>query len=67
MNKRYVTEQEKKRILMLHSEGMSYNVIAREVNRSTKVIEETVRNFKSETPLAFNFPAYMKNKWPING
>jgi|GEM_PF-4126680 len=66
MNKRYVTEQEKKKILTLHNEGMSYHVIANKVKRSTKVVEETVRNFKSDTPLAFNFPDYLRKPWPLN-
>ena len=66
MSDRLLTEKEKRKILLLHSEGHSYNVIAKTVMRSTKSVEHVVRAFKSSTPSAFNFPDYIRKPWPLN-
>lgn len=66
MKSKFLSENEKRKILMLHREGHSYHFIAGSVNRSTKAVEHVVRQFKVDTPSAFNFPEYLRKPWPIN-
>jgi len=62
-----LTEKEKRKILALHIEGMSYNVIAKQIGRSTKAVETTVREYKTDSSPAFKFINYLRKPWPYYG
>lgn len=66
MKERALSDREKREILTLHSEGHSYSYIANKVARSSKAVEHVVRQFKRDTPTAFNFPEYIRKPWPID-
>ena len=67
MNPNALTEKEKKTILDMHIEGISYAVIAKKIGRSTKAVETTVRDFKVNSTPAYKFLEYLRKPWPYYG
>jgi len=62
-----LTEKEKRKIISLHIEGIPYHIIAKQIGRSTKAVETTVRTYKTDSSPAFKFMQYLRKPWPYYG
>jgi len=67
MAQKPLTEKEKRKIIALHIEGIPYHIIAKQIGRSAKAVETTVRLYKTDSSPAYKFIEYLRKPWPYYG
>lgn len=67
MSDRMLTEKEKKQIVKMYANGVHYKEICKLTGRSSKTVHLTVREYRKENPVAFNFPEFLRKPWPYYG